>query len=174
MQSLCKDVIAQRVSAIRDFQVRHLRQLPCSTLPLLASHYVSGQFHLIPVHGAAGGISVASCSHKSFCDTLRKCCLSPRAGLGPHSMSRGAREGSHPAVVGPRTSLPLPLAPPSSAIRRCGWTGAEMLMATAKAGISPEPSLLPTGTFQSRVPSTGAEVRCTMPLFKPPGLLVIE
>ena len=49
-----------------------------------------------------------------------------------------------------------------------------MLTDTAEAGIPQELSLLPLGAFQSHVPSTAAETRCTGPLFKPPGLPVIE
>lgn len=65
-------------SAVIDSQVRCLHQLLCSTLPLLASNYTPGHFHLKPMCSVAGDISVTSCSFKGFCDTLRKCCSRTR------------------------------------------------------------------------------------------------
>ena len=175
MQPFCKDVIAQWVSAIRDFQVTHLHQPPCSTSPLLAFNYISGQFHLIPMCGTVGSISVTSHSFKSFCDTLGRCCLSPCGRTEvtwPAQMS--TEKGKHPAVIDACTSPPIPLAPLGSAVGHCSQKGAEILMATAKASIPQEPSLLPASALQSLVPSTAAEAHCIMPLFKPLGFLIIE
>lgn len=103
-----------------------------------------------------------------FSVTCSKNALVPVA--GPGHEQRSIEKGKYPAVVDPCTFPPLLLTVPGCAIRCCGRTGAEMLMDAAEASIPQELSILPAGAFQSRVPSTAAEARCTVPLFKPSGL----
>lgn len=138
MQPLCKDVIAQWVSAIREFQVRHLHQPPCSTSSLLASNYIYGHFHLIPLWGVAGGISVTSCSFTCAYDTLRKCCLIQCGRTRvPRHRQQSMEKGKHPEVVDPWTAPALPVTPPGSATRHCCRMGKGMLTAVPKP-TSPE------------------------------------
>lgn len=162
--------ITHWVSAVIDFQVRCLHQLLCSTLPLLASNYTSGHFHLIPMCGVTGDISVTSHSFKGSCDTLRKCCSRSRV---PQHKQRNVE---HSALVDP---LHIPSSPPHStspAIRCCGlWLGGNRDVDRCHHNQDPqELSLLPTSTFQSPVPPTTAEARCTGTLITPASLSAID
>lgn len=85
---------------------------------------------------------------------------------GPTARAEEHIEGQRPSSGG---SLHSPCSPrhPSGLCRQTLLPdGNRDVGGCAEANIPREPSLLPTGTFQSRVPSTAAEACCTALLFK--------